>query len=155
MITPQTIHRHTDVLCAVQPSAIGQASKCGSLMHVLHGAGPAVITSSFPDILDICAALLSPRSVRFVQIDVHSSAEAAARAVADFASGRASVVLLQQQAALQHPELDLSRADLCVFYDSGISRAVRSPLCTTANFPCMLSVHLSAYTPPNGLAAAL
>lgn len=112
---------------AVQPSVIEQASKCGSLMHMLQTAGLAVISSSFPAVLDICAALLAPRGIRFVQIDVGTSTEAATRAAAAFAAGNVAVVLLQHQAALQLPSLDLSRADLCIFYDSGINRAVRSP----------------------------
>eukprot|EP00892_Ulva_mutabilis_P008731 jgi/Ulvmu1/622/UM001_0630.1 len=107
----------------LQTSAIEDASKCGSLIHMLHGAGPAVITSSFPDILDIVAALLAPRGVRFLQVDMDSSVAEAEHAAAEFSASRVSVVLLQQQAALKLPHLDLSRADLCVFYDSGISRA--------------------------------
>lgn len=111
----------------MQSSVIEQASKSGSMMHMLQTAGPAVISSSFPAVLDICAALLGPRGVSFVQIDTESSPEAAERAAADFAAGAATVVLLQHQAALQLPSLNLSKADLCIFYDSGINRAVRLP----------------------------
>lgn len=126
----------------MQPSVIEQASKCGSLMHMLQTAGLAVISSSFPAVLDICAALLAPQGIQFVQIDVDTSTGAAMRAAAAFARGDVAVVLLQHQAALQLPSLDLSRADLCIFYDSGINRAVSS---SATMFPSQLHVdHLSA-----------
>lgn len=113
----------------LQPEELLQASKCGSLLHLLRSSGPAVVTSSFPAMLDICGLLLTHAGIKTARLDSNSRLEDCMNVSSAFQSGKAQVVLLQQQAALKYPMIDLSRAELCVFYDSGLSHSVRSILC--------------------------
>jgi hypothetical protein len=109
----------------LQPEELLKASKCGSLLHLLRSSGPAVVASSFPKVLDICGLLLTHSGISTARLDSSSRLEDCMNVSSAFAAGQAQVVLLQQQVALKYPMLDLSRAELCVFYDSGLSRSVR------------------------------
>jgi hypothetical protein len=108
----------------VQPELLLQASKCGSLLHLLRSSGPTVVSSSFSAILDVCALLLKHDGIAVARLNSGCRLDDCLAVSSTFSSGQVQVVLIQQQVALKFPMLDLSRADLCVFYDSGLSRKV-------------------------------
>lgn len=124
-----------DCRAELQPEEVLQASKCGSLLHLLRSSGPAVVTSSFPAVLKICGMLLAHAGIPCARLDSKSHLDDCMNVTSAFAAGKAQVVLVQQQVALKYPMLDLSRAELCVFYDSGLSRSVRPPHSTPTS-PC-------------------
>ena len=117
-------------LAELQPEEVLQASKCGSLLHLLRSSGPAVVASSFPAVLDIVGMLLAHSGISSARLDAKSRLDDCMNVSSAFAAGKAQVVLVQQQVALKYPMLDLSRAELCIFYDSGLNRSVRSILHT-------------------------
>lgn len=124
---------HSDL----EPEELLQASKCGSLLHLLRSSGPAVVSSSFPKVLDICGHLLAHVGITTARLDSKSRLDDCMNVSSAFAAGKAHVVLVQQQVALKYPMLDLSRAELCVLYDSGLSRTV----CCICSFLLCASCH--------------
>ena len=124
---------------ALPAAAFHDSAKVAALSRVLGAAPPGaahgvVIASAFSSALDLVAAALGD-AVPHARVDASVGEDAAAAAARRFAAGSVHVLLLQQEAALRLPELDLSRAAECVFFDSGVNVAVR-PLATLGSAGC-------------------
>jgi hypothetical protein len=100
-----------------------------SLESLLKSAPPSgsygiVISSAFSSVLDLVEMVLKELHIECVRIDAATDQGGGVERSALFQRGEVNTVLLQQEAALRLPDVDLSRAVACIFYDSGVNVTV-------------------------------
>jgi hypothetical protein len=111
------------------PDAFRASGKIRALEAMLESTRPSseygvVVSSAFSSMLDIVEVVVGGLEIARERIDAATDEVGAAEARGRFCCGEVHLLLLQQEAALRMPELNLSRTVDCIFYDSGINLAV-------------------------------